>query len=74
MATVPASSPEIVPRVLQAEGILGLALGRGVVQVTVPLNENSDASPLQNISFQEKNGIRLAELLMAQTFPDHIFL
>lgn len=43
-APVVGGSSEIVPHILQAEGILWLALGSRVVQVTVPLDKNSDAS------------------------------
>lgn len=52
VAIAPASSPEIVPPVLQAEGVLRLAAGCGAIQVTVPLNANSDAPSLQNTLHQ----------------------
>ena len=55
VATVPASSPKIVPPVLQAEGVLRLALGSGVIQVTVPLDANSYAPPLQNTFYSRRS-------------------
>lgn len=48
VATVLALSPEIVPPVHKDEGVLRLAPGSGLIQVTVPLDANADASSLQH--------------------------
>lgn len=55
VAAVPASSPKIVPPVLQAEGVPWLALGKGAIQVAVPFDANSDAPPLKNTCYSKRS-------------------